>query len=219
MKNTIEALIFDMDGILIDSEPLHLEAFKLLLSTFGHQYSESYNRQFLGMKDTEITPQIIADFKLKIQPDEFIEKKDWHFHELIKKFGSPRAGVIETLKEARSLGVKVGLASSSKMDSIKLIVEVLKLKSYFDNLTSGEEVLRGKPEPDVFLLSAKRLLTDPHKCLVLEDSENGVKAAKKAGMFVVAIPCPATEHQEHLEADFKLSSMTELNLAPLVSTR
>lgn len=204
-----------MDGVLIDSEPLHFKAYEKLMDSHGARYTEEMNNQFLGKKDTEIAPLIIDKYKIPLSPDQFVREKDNIFHALIKENPIPLPGVINTLEKAQALKLKVGLASSSKMTTIKLIVETLEIKTYFSNITSGEEVANGKPAPDVFLLSANRMKTSPSECLVIEDTENGVFSAKSAGMYCVAIPCEATRFQTHEGADLKLNSMIELDLKSL----
>ena len=206
-----------MDGVLIDSEPLHFVAYERLIANLGGLYSHEMNNQFLGKKDSEIAPLVVDTFNLPMSPEEFVRQKDHLFHNLIKENPVCLPGVTATLETALALNLKTGLASSSKMTTIEVIVDALKIKSYFHNLTSGDEVKNGKPAPDVFLLSANRMETAPQHCLVIEDTENGVRAAKNAGMFCVAIPCEATRFQKHEEACLKLNSMEELDLESLLN--
>jgi beta-phosphoglucomutase-like phosphatase (HAD superfamily) len=98
------------------------------------------------------------------------------------------------------------------MQTIELVVDTLNIRKYFHNLTSGEEVEHGKPAPDVFLLAAKRLNTPPENCLVVEDTYNGLKAARAAGMKCLVVPCEATRHQDHSAADLLLDSLEQFNL-------
>jgi beta-phosphoglucomutase-like phosphatase (HAD superfamily) len=97
------------------------------------------------------------------------------------------------------------------------VVHTLGIRNYFRSLTSGDHVTNGKPAPDIFLLCAKNLGIEPAHCLVIEDTNAGIQAAKAAGMTCVAIPCPATAHQDHSQADRILSSLEELDLRSLTS--
>lgn len=205
-----------MDGVLIDSEPLHYQAYKELIAKHGGVYTEEYNQQFLGQKDVEIAPKVVNEFNLPLSPSQFVVEKDKIFHDLIRRDARPLSGVEKTLETAHKLKLKVGLASSSKMETINLIVKTLDLTKFFQTLTSGDEVSQGKPAPDIFLLAAKRLGAAPNECLVIEDTDAGVKAAKSANMFCVAIPCQATIHQKHENADLKLDSMQNLELENLI---
>ena len=212
----LEAVIFDMDGVLVDSEPLHFEAYKSLIGSFGGDYDEEFNSRFLGRRDIEIAPTVIETFSLPHSPEEFVQEKDLIFYELIKTKACALPGVLEALKAANQLGLKTAIASSSKMTTIDLIVDTLDIRLYFNSLTSGDHVKRGKPEPDIFLLAAEKLTVAPQNCLVIEDTDHGVQAAKGAGMHCIAIPCTATLHQKHEGADARLSSMVELDLVRFI---
>jgi len=214
----IRAIIFDMDGVLIDSEPVHLIAYQEILGRFDITYSAEENAQYLGRKDSEIALELIDKYDLPLQPDDLVRHKEESFARLIEQNSLPRPGVVDTLKRARQLGLKTGVASSATLASIKLIVNCLALHDYFHTLTSGDEVACGKPAPDVYLLAARRLSVQPHECLVIEDTEAGVMAAKSAGMTCIAIPCEATLHQEHELADLKLQSLSELDLSDWVGS-
>lgn len=212
----LEAVIFDMDGVLVDSEPLHFEAYKSLIGSFGGDYDEEFNSRFLGRRDIEIAPIVIETFSLPHGPEEFVRAKDSIFYELITTRACALPGVHDALKAANQLGLKTAIASSSKMTTIELIVDTLDIRSFFSHLISGDHVERGKPEPDIFLLAAEKLTVAPAHCLVIEDTEHGVKAAKSAGMHCIAIPCAATLHQNHEGADLRISSMVELDLSRFI---
>jgi beta-phosphoglucomutase-like phosphatase (HAD superfamily) len=105
----------------------------------------------------------------------------------------------------------MAIASSATLPTINLVVDRLGIREYFKTLTSGDEVTHGKPAPDVFLLAAKRLGIAPENSLVIEDTLNGMKAAKAAGMMCIAIPCEATMHQDHSIADVRMQSLAQIN--------
>lgn len=212
MDFDLRALIFDMDGVLIDSEPMHFTAFKKFFRTLDIEYTAEQNALYLGRRDSEISAILVEQYGLNLTPLELVAKKEEIFQDLIQAQATARAGVMETLEEAKRLGIQRAVASSATLPTIKLIVNSLKLNNYFHNLSSGDEVKHGKPAPDVFLLAAERMNTAPEHCLVIEDSEAGVQAAKAAGMKVVAIPCDATKHQTHALADMRLDSLSELKL-------
>ena len=208
----LKALIFDMDGVIIDSEPIHFRAFRQFFQSIGIEYTPQENALYLGRRDIEISAILIEKFNLSYTPEELTEKKETIFAELIRQEALPRPGLMDTLEEATGLNLPIAVASSATMPSIKLIVDALKIGRYFHNLSSGDEVKSGKPAPDVFLLAASRMQVHPSNCLVIEDTEAGVEAAKRAGMRVVAIPCEATRHQTHDEADMRVGSLSELKL-------
>lgn len=215
----VKALVFDMDGVLIDSEPLHLLAYQRYLADFGLTFLEEDNHQFLGMKDLDCAKHLLERHKLEITAVEFVERKERVLHQLFKEQLQVQPGVHQTLEKAMELQIPMVVASSATMPTIELVVELTGIRKYFRYLCSGDEVPNGKPAPDVFLLAAERLGEKPSECLVIEDTFNGVCAAKAAGMMCIAIPCQATRHQDFAHADLVLRSMEEVNLEELQSPR
>jgi HAD superfamily hydrolase (TIGR01509 family) len=215
----VKGLILDMDGVIVDSEPLHLLAFQELFTKHGIGYTAEHNREFLGRKDIVIADILIKRFLLPETAEEFVENKESILKRLIVEQGAARPGLMKILELAKSLGLPMAVASSATMPTIHLVVDTLKIRPYFVSLTSGDEVEHGKPAPDVFLLAAKRLGIEPKDCLVIEDTLNGIKAAKAAGMHCIGIPCEATMHQDHSLADMQLKSLDEVDLQTLCASR
>ncbi|MBI2811097.1 MAG: HAD family phosphatase [Candidatus Melainabacteria bacterium] len=209
-RDQIKALIFDMDGVLIDSEPLHLMAYQEFLKDFGVTFSEADNRPFLGRKDSELAEYLISQHQLPFDALQLVEKKEEVLAHLFSIKLEAMPGKI--LQEAQSISLPCAVASSATLPTIKNVTQSLDIARYFQTLTSGDEVAHGKPAPDVYLLAAERIGVLPINCLVIEDSFNGVLAAKAAGMKCIAIPCPTTRHQDHSKADKILGTLESLNL-------
>lgn len=201
-----------MDGVIIDSEPMHLIAYQEMLMAHGIVYTDEDNREYLGKKDIVILESLKVRHGLPGSPSELVAVKEAILARLLATIDTPQPGLRRILDEARSLGLPMAVASSATLPTIELVVRNLGIGAYFHNLTSGDEVAHGKPAPDVFLLAASRLAVAPRDCLVIEDTYNGIAAAKAAGMACVAIPCQATRHQDHSQADMRLTSMEELDL-------
>lgn len=217
--SAIQAIIFDMDGVLIDSEPLHLMAYQRYLGSYGHAFEAKNNHEFLGRKDTECAHHLIERFKLNLSIPDFVRDKEEVLHGLFSEKLSLQPGVLKTLERARELKIPTAIASSATMPTIELVVDLMNLADYFQFLCSGDEVPNGKPAPDVFLLAAQRLGREPGECLVIEDTFNGVCAANAAGMMCIAIPCQSTRHQDFAHADMVLASMDEINLEELIAPK
>lgn len=207
----IAALIFDMDGVIVDSEPLHLLAYQEYFSNHEIEYTEEHNREFLGTKDVAMAATLIERYKLAETPENMVKAKESILLRLISEEAKPRPGLKHILESARSAGLPMAIASSATLPTIHLVVDRLGIREYFQTLTSGDEVKHGKPAPDVFLLAAKRLGALPEKCLVIEDTLNGIRAAKAATMQCVAIPCEATMYQDHSHADVRLVSLEQIS--------
>lgn len=208
----IYGLIFDMDGVLIDSEPMHLLAYQEFLKEFGVLFSEADNRPFLGRKDVELAEHLISQHGLPLDALQLVEKKEKILTRLFSSRLEPMPGVVQILQRAQLLALPCAVASSATLPTIKKVTDSLGIARYFQTLTSGDEVPHGKPAPDVYLLAAERIGVLPINCLVVEDSFNGILAAKAAGMKCIAIPCPTTRHQDHSKADKILGTLESLHL-------
>ena len=208
--DAIAAVIFDMDGVLIDSEPLHLRATQLALGERGSSYTEHDNRAFLGATDTELFGALRIRFGLAPTTAELVAAKTSHLVALIRDEGRPLPGVPAVPRQIQTAGMPLGLVSASIRPVIAAVLETVGLPQGFRVVVSGDEITRGKPAPDGYLLAARRLGVAPARCLAVEDSRNGVLAAKAAGMTAAAVPCPATSHEDFSPADLVLPSLEAL---------
>jgi sugar-phosphatase len=210
----IKAIIFDMDGLLVDSEPYWKIAEKICFGKLGLTLTDELLRQVMGFRLTEV-----VEHWYNYQPwgEKNFEAVEADVLETVKQLIIENAnalpGVIQTLELCKNNGYKIALASSSAMSLINVVVDKLNIRHYFDLLVSAEFEPYGKPHPSVFLTTAKKLNVLPTECLVFEDSVNGMIAAKAARMkcFVV----PELEKQEELYwqlANFKLVSLEEFKL-------
>lgn len=206
----IAAVVFDMDGILVDSEPLHLRATQAALGARGPSYTERDNRAFFGATDSELLRVLRILFDLPEPTAALVEAKTAHLVALVRAEARPLPGVPTVPRGLRSSGFRLALASASRPSVIQAVLETVGLDGAFDAIVSGDEVARGKPAPDAFLMAARRLGVEPARCLVVEDSRNGVLAGKAAGMTVAAVPCPATSHEDFSAADFVLPGLEAL---------
>lgn len=208
--STIGAILFDMDGVLIDSEPLHLRATRFALGERAQSYTERDNQSFFGATDAEMFRVLRILFDLDASIDELVIRKREHLVSLIRTEGRGLPGVPEIPLRFREAGLRLGLVSASVRPVIDAILEALGLSGAFETVVSGDEVARGKPAPDGYLMAARRLAVDPGRCFVVEDTRNGVLAAKAAGMTVAAVPGPTTSHEDFSPADVVLPSLEAL---------
>ncbi len=190
-------VIFDLDGVLLDSEPLHVEATNRVLHRFGKHLTVEENARFMGLADPEYWAALLAHFGLHgLSPEPLIKEKARVYSELVKTRPlEPFPGIPELLRALKDEGCRLAVASSSRRHDIETILRKLGVRDLFDAVVSGEEVPRSKPSPDIFLEAARRLGCNPASCVVVEDSVNGIRAAQAAGMRVVAFnpPVPPPE--------------------------
>src|SRR5262245_10916329 len=206
----IAAVLFDMDGVLMDSEPLHLRATQFALGDQGRSYTERDNRSFFGATDVEMFRVLRILFDLDASTDDLVRRKREHLIALVRAEGRGLPGVPDVPLRFREAGLRLGLVSASARPVIDAIVHAVGLSGAFETVVSGDEVPRGKPAPDGYLMAARRLAVDPLHCFVVEDTRNGVLAARAAGMKVAAVPGASTLHEDFSPADLVLPSLEAL---------
>jgi HAD superfamily hydrolase (TIGR01509 family) len=206
----LQAVIFDMDGVLVDSEPFGFEAMRRVMARHGLPYGEEENAEFLGRTTIDSCRILRARHRL---PESEETLADWYVEGMLEQIARgpiPMAGVPAVLRGVHAAGYRMALASSAELRVIDANLAALSLRSLFEAVVSGTQVPRGKPAPDVFLAAAEWLAVPAAACLVVEDSRNGLLAAKAAGMRCAVVPCAQTLHQEFGEADHRLTALLEL---------
>jgi beta-phosphoglucomutase family hydrolase len=203
--NPLKAVIFDMDGVIIDSEPLHFESDRRTLETYGVQLDFDGMKRFIGVPDAQTYEILIQEHHIQASVEELLKKqielKETVFRQVQLE---PMEGLLELLDALETWGFKIGLASSSKKAFIEYVLDRLGIQHRFQAVVSGEETQRGKPEPDIFLEAARRLGCAPHQCAVIEDSTHGVQAGRRAGMFVYGIHNPNSGEQDLSQAHLQV---------------
>ena len=209
----IEAVIFDLDGLLIDSEPLWQEAEIVVFRQVNITLTSELCLQTKGLRIDEVVEYWYQKYPwtnlTKQKVEQLVVAK---VIELIHLKGKPLAGVDYAISFVRQKQVKIALASSSALPIIRAALQRLNLTKVFTEIYSAESEVLGKPHPGVYLTTASKLKVAPQKCLALEDSLNGVLAAKAAQMKCIAIPEPAQRDRPQFAiADKILQSLEELN--------
>lgn len=209
----IKAVIFDMDGLLIDSEPFWAQAELEIFPRYGVNLTLADCQKMQGVSIREV-----VQYWYERSPwtgatvERVAEQITQRVVELILQQGKLMPGVEQVLEFFKQRKIPMAVASSSEPQLIKLVLERFSIAKYFEFYHSARSEKHGKPYPDVFLTTAKKLKVQPQQCLVFEDSYNGVKAARRAGMKVVAVPYPENFDQPEFDlADFKIHSLEEWN--------
>jgi beta-phosphoglucomutase len=208
----IEAIIFDMDGTLVDTEPFNTEIERRQFRLNKVVISEENHQKYLGIASDAMWKEIAEQHKLRIPVEELIEQNHLesirYFTEIEKIPVMP--GLVDLLEKLQEKNYPMAVASSSTPEIIDLILNKTNIKKYFQVIVSAEQAGKSKPEPDVFLLAAEKLGIQPANCLVVEDSENGIKAAQAAGMICVAYQSADADPQKHKEADAVIRNFMQL---------
>lgn len=209
----MKAVIFDMDGVLVDSQPYHFKADIDTMAEYGVIKDQKFYESFAGTLTADRMRTLKEMFGLDVPVEEMTIKRENMILDIMGKDDiKPVSGIPEFLRSIKEKGLTTAVASSSDYKLINLILDRLKIAKYFDSVTSGSDVKRGKPSPDVFLLAAERIGIEPSECLVVEDSENGVKAAKAAGMKALGYINPTSGKQDLSLADFITDDFKKISI-------
>src|SRR5215211_2490396 len=205
----VQALIFDMDGLLVDSEPLAAKAMDAFLSEYGLVRRDDVHAQLLGRRLPEAIAIVRESYALEHPLEALIEQ--YGEMRLAALRGEVRLmpGALEIIEFGRMAGLKIALATSGMRTHAAVSLAETGLRGMFDAEVTGDEVERGKPAPDLFLLAAERIGVDPADCVVFEDAPNGVIAAKAAGMRVAAVPAAGHASTFPEAPDILLGSLLE----------
>lgn len=187
----MKSAIFDMDGVVVDSVEAYAIAFYNQFRKIGLEVKKERIRQMVGMTPYAITEKIFEENDIKESVERFVANMSEEFKKIGKGKIKRLPKVIEFLEKLDSVNVKNAIASGTTPELIKFTIEIMGMRKYFQEIVSGSEVEKGKPEPDIFLLAAKKLNVDLKDCIVFEDSIVGVEAAKRAGMECIGL---ATGH-------------------------
>ncbi|MEC8616572.1 MAG: hexitol phosphatase HxpB [Bacteroidota bacterium] len=189
MNKKIKAVIFDMDGLIIDSEPLWKRAEIEAFGSIGYDFTYEMCESTKGMRIDEVVGYWHSQLKWSSPSiSHVVNDITDRMIKLIRSEGAPLPGVLKTISKLTDRKIPLALASSSSMKLIQTVLNKLKIQSYFEVVHSAEFEEKGKPDPQVFLTTAKKLGLEPSSCLVLEDSKAGMEAGINAGMRVVLVP-------------------------------
>ena len=216
-KIGIDALVFDFDGVIIDTETPDYESWAEEFETHGVKLSRSLWSKFIGgaPNSFDICAHLSQSTSTELDLDSIQYNRRRKYLGIVE--ASPLLpGVLDYLTQARNLGLKVGVASSSSHSWVRGHLERRGLLEYVDIITSRDDVIRVKPWPDLFTTTLRQLKSSPLTSLAIEDSANGVTAAKRAGLFCVVVPNRMTHDLPLDHADLRLDSLLEVDLKTLL---
>lgn len=202
-----------MDGVLIDSEPLHFGVLNEVLAAEGRTYTAEDNEEFIGTTTDYLWDTLIPRWGLRQPKAEYERRYDDAVLRVLSKPWPAAPGVLDLVRRLQAMGTPLAVASSSKRKWIEATLRSIGLADCFPELVSGDDVQRGKPAPDIYLLAAERLGVPPSECLAIEDSPNGVLSAARAGLCVLGVRTPYTAHLQLEGASRVVDSLTDLDLS------
>lgn len=205
--SVFEAFIFDMDGVIVDSENMYTQNEQLVFSSLGLKISSEEHAAFQGTATRDMWKILKSRYGLKQSLENLIAASNQLAFEYFEKAETiePIPGIRALLGRLRQKNIPTALASSSTSQIIEIILQKTQLRDFFSVIVDSTMVAESKPAPDIFLLAAKKLNVSPQKCVVIEDSTNGIAAAKSAEMFCIAFQGAFANSQDQSAADVIIS--------------
>jgi len=209
-----KAILWDMDGVLVNTAGFHFRAWQTLAAELGQEFTEEQFWPTFGRRNSEILHEVFG-ISSASEMGHLIERKEEILHELLADSRiTPMPGVVALLEATRRLGCRQAVASSSPRQNVLTVLRAAGLESYFDAVITAENVTEGKPSPQVFLVAARSLGVAPYDCVVVEDSVAGVQAAKAAGARCIAVTTSRSA-PALAAADLVVSSLEQVRLGQI----
>ena len=208
----IKGIIFDVDGTMVRSERLHVAAWEQSVREFGSVLPESIRSTMAGRKPAAIAAEIAGTLSLSISSEALLQRKTELFMQSIETGLEEMPGLTDVVKQLHEKGYRLGIGTSTSADYISLVLQRLGLKDMFDVIVTGDQVTKGKPDPETYQKVVEQLGLQPSECVVIEDATNGILAAKSAGCHCIAIEDTDQKsvQQDLSLADARIASFTEL---------
>jgi len=215
----LKAVIFDMDGVIVDSEPLHRKAYQRMFFDFELEVSNELYGSFTGQSTQAICEILCNLFNLNYKAELLVNRKRRHFELLFDEDDELNLieGVLDLIKDYYKSGLNLILASSASMQNINRIFKRFDLDSYFKCKLSGADLKASKPHPEIFIKATEASGFLKENCLVIEDSTNGISAAKSAGLFCVGFNSANSKNQNYTDADMIIESFKEIKYSKILT--
>ena len=211
-----KAFLFDMDGVLVDTQWIHTLALQKVFARYGVETDIDELNCFAGTKRGTAITAMVEKFQLDLDIEKLCDLKDEIFDALIDETElEPIPGIPELLQGLKDRSVPTAIASSSSPEFIGLVVDRVNIRPYFDRFVSGQLLPKSKPDPAIYLLAAKEVGIAPEDCVVLEDAALGVEAAKAAGMYCIGYRNPSSGEQDLSKAGEIVEEITQIDLGKL----
>jgi beta-phosphoglucomutase family hydrolase len=213
----IRAVIFDLDGVIVESEDAHIEAEREIFQKYNVKISAEELHTYTGTMAKVMFTELIAKYKLNTTFEKINIQKEEILLKLLDKDAEPTKGVLNLIQELKLEGIKLAVGSSSTRRMVDYILNKLKLTQAFNRVITAEDIEHSKPNPEIFLKAAKELKVKPSQCLVIEDSKLGVEAAKSAGMKCAGYRNPHSGDQNLSKADVIIDDFSQIDIQKMLA--
>jgi HAD superfamily hydrolase (TIGR01509 family) len=215
MSGGFRGVVFDLEGVLGDGEPIYYAAFNVVLEPLGHHLPESEYDQIMGLSVEAAWAWVLNRFEIKESPEPFYDSYDVAVLEMLKEPVEPLPGVLKLLAELRDRGIRVGLASASLRQWVDATLEGIGLRDEFETTVSASEVEHAKPAPDLYARAVEHIGLPASECMAFEDTAAGIASAKAAGLFAVQVRAASTALPPIPEADLVIDDYSQFDLSLL----
>lgn len=212
----IKAVIYDVDGTLIDSEPLHVVAWDRTLNQYGYMLrdlSREFVKTMAGKKPIVIAEDIVSTLSINVSSEEFLKTKTRYYLDSIKTNMKPMKGAIESVRNLDKSGIRLAIGTSLDSQLLRQILQTLGIDSYFEQIVTGDMIAKGKPDPETYLKVIAALGLSQDECVVIEDSQSGIESAKSAGVRCIALKNNDEIQQNTSSADVTINSLFDITPA------
>ena len=208
----LKAVLFDMDGVIVDTEPLHHKAYYQLFNSLGLDVPQKLYESFTGQSTINVCKKLVEHFQLDSDPDELRKIKQANFIDIFANDNDLQLidGVLALIKDYHLNGLTLILASSASHNTINNVFKRFELDQYFKVKISGSDFEKSKPHPAIFTKAAELSGYPTKNCMVIEDSTNGIKAAKAANIYCVGFKSPHSQNQDYSLADKEISAFKDI---------
>ncbi|WP_242121359.1 HAD family hydrolase [Aestuariivivens sediminicola] len=208
----LKGVIFDMDGVIVDSEPIHRKAYQHLFEELSIEVSDALYESFTGRATLSICQTLCNHFHLKENPETLVALKRKYYNYLFDNDERFQLidGVLDLIKDYHTNGLTLVLGSSASMPNIERIFERFNLNTYFKTKFSGADLKASKPHPEIFLKALQSTGFNIEECMVIEDSTNGMEAARAANIFCVGYKSKHSKNQDYSKADIVISDFKSI---------
>ncbi len=206
----IKAVVFDMDGVMIDSEWIYKKACQNVLSKYGKKATEKLFQAQMGRSIKEAQQLIVEMTGLDVEPEKIGKEYINEYLRLSEELLKPNPGLYELINSLKNR-VSLAVASSTQQNVVEKILERFEIKEAFSAITGGDKVKRSKPYPEIYTTTSRKLGVQPANCIVIEDSPAGIESAKNAGMIVLALKTEHTEQMDLSKADRQFDTLHDIH--------
>lgn len=210
----INAVVYDVDGTLINSEPLHVEAWKQALIKHGHtisQLSAEFLSTMAGKKPIVIAEGMVVELRIDTSAEQFLKEKTALFFSMAQKSLEAMPGAIESVDRLSEAGFRLAIGTSLDREFLDIVLGRFNIADKFEVIITGNEITKGKSDPETYFKVFEKLNLEPTNCVVLEDARTGVEAAKASGAFCIGVENVNAEPQDLSAADLVVQSLNEIN--------